>query len=87
MDLIVLVTPPDCLEALQKHVARMSVLCIAPDSGAAVLTLLGTGLVYLQDKCSHILVSTLDYPFFSTETVAALLELDVPLVADRKSVV
>ena len=40
MDLIVLVTPPDCLEALKKHVARMSVLCIAPDSGAAVLTLL-----------------------------------------------
>lgn len=80
MDLIVLVTPPDCLEALKKHVARMSVLCIAPDSGAAVLTLLGTGLVYLQDKCSRILVSTLDYPFFSTETVAALLEPDAPLL-------
>ena len=79
-DLIVLVTPPDCLEALKKHVTRMSALCIAPDSGAAISTLLRTGLVYLQDKCSRILVSTLDYPFFSPETVIALLKPEAPLL-------
>ncbi len=79
-DLVVLVTPPDCLEALKKHVARMSALCIAPDSGDAVPTLLRTGFLYLQDKCSRILVSTLDYPFFSAETAVALLEPDAPLL-------
>ncbi len=79
-DLIVLVTPPECLEALKKHVARMSVLCIAPDSGTTIPTLLSTGLVYLQEKCSCILASTLDYPFFSAETVLALLEPDAPLL-------
>jgi len=79
-DLVVLVTPPDHLEVLKKHVARMSALCIAPDSGATIPTLLSAGLVYLQDKCSRILVSTLDYPFFSAETVLALLEPDAPLL-------
>jgi len=49
-------------------------------AGAAALALLGTGLVYLQDKCSRILVSTLDYPFFSAETAVALLEPEAPLL-------
>ena len=79
-DLIVLATPPDYLEALRKHVARMNALCIAPDSGDAVPMLLRTGFLYLQDKCSRILVSTLDYPFFSAETAVALLEPEAPLL-------
>lgn len=79
-DLVVLVTPPDHLEALKKHVARMLALCIAPDSGATIPTLLSAGLVYLQNKCSRILVSTLDYPFFSAETVLDLLKPDTPLL-------
>lgn len=79
-DVVVLVSPAEHLEALKKHVAHMSALCIAPESDASLPGLLRAGLGYLQKKCERILLSLADFPFFSVESATAVLEAKVPLI-------
>lgn len=79
-DIVVLVSPSGHLEALKKHMAHLSALCIAPDSEASPFALLMTGLTYLRRKCARILVTPADYPFFSAETALAILKSQAPLI-------
>lgn len=79
-DCIVLVSHPENLDALKRHTAHMSVLCIASESTASNLELLRTGLVYLQKKCERILISPADYPFFSAETATTILAEQDPWI-------
>ena len=79
-DLVVLVSPPDCLDSLKKHVAHMSAFCIAPKSGSPSFLLLKEGLLHLQSKCERVLLASADYPFFSTDAAAAVLASNAPSV-------
>ncbi|RRD65619.1 NTP transferase domain-containing protein [Fretibacterium sp. OH1220_COT-178] len=79
-DLVVLVSPPDCLDSLKKHVAHMSAFCIAPKSGSPSFLLLREGLLHLQSKCERVLLASADYPFFSTDAAAAVLASNAPSV-------
>lgn len=72
-DVVILVTHPDLLEPLKKHVAHMSAFCLAPECDVSPMGLLRTGFLYFREKSERILVASADYPFFSAETAAAVL--------------
>ena len=87
-DTVILVTHPDHLESLKKHVAHMSAFCLASEPGASPLDLLRTGFLYFRERCERILVALADHPFFSVETAAAVLGSPLspirPLYAGRE---
>ncbi len=70
---IVVVCGEDC-HNVEKLVARMGVVCLRRELSpvAEMLDSVKTGLRYLQGKCRNVLVTPVDVPLFSVETVELL---------------
>lgn len=62
--------------APQKLVPSMDLIFLTAPPGAEMLDSIRQGLLYLQDKCSQVLVSYVDVPMFSKKTVQMLLEAE-----------
>ncbi len=75
---IVLLTPPTCLETLEKRMAHWGVLCL-PDHIQGRTA----ALEYLGAHCGQLLLVPSDVPFVSPATVAAVLECGLAPVRPR----
>lgn len=75
----------DALLALERHVARLGVVCLPayPQKNRPFerFDCVRAGLAYLEDKCARILVTPADIPLFTTRTVRLLLDSGAPLVS------
>ncbi|MGD9560177.1 MAG: NTP transferase domain-containing protein [Oscillospiraceae bacterium] len=69
------------LEAVEKHVARMGVVCLQNGcADAEMLDSVKIGLAYLQGKCERVQVTPVSVPLYTVETVKRLAALHEPLV-------
>lgn len=60
-------------DRLEKHVSHMGVVCLqCGEGGAQMLDCVKAGLVYLKGKCGGALITPVDVPLFSPETVQTL---------------
>jgi len=66
-------------DATEKNAARMSVVFLRNHRDAEMLDNVKKGLLYLQDKCSAALITHVDIPLFSVETVRALSLSEKPV--------
>lgn len=70
---VVLVSGDDH-DKLEKHVARMGAICLRNHTPAPeMLDSVKTGLEYLQGKCRRVLITPVDVPLFSADTVEKLI--------------
>ena len=71
---VVLVGGED-FEEMERHVAHMGVICLKNEGGPMVemLDSVKIGLAYLAGKCSRTLITPVDVPLFSMETVDRLV--------------
>lgn len=71
----------------EKLIPHMNVVFLHSSHTGEMLESIKTGLSYLQDKCSAVLISHTDVPLFSVETVKRLLEAEgeicVPVCGGR----
>lgn len=73
VDRVVLVGDSDNGE-LERHVSHMNAVCLRNgQDNAEMLDSVKTGLAYLQGKCSRVLVTPVDVPLFSEQTVQQLM--------------
>lgn len=59
---------------VEKLAAHMNLVFLHGHKNAGMLDNVKTGLAYLRDKCSAVLISRVDMPLFSVETVHKLME-------------
>lgn len=57
----------------EKLVSHMSLVFLHSSSTGEMLDSIKTGLSYLQDKCTQVLISPVDIPLFSIKTVQSLM--------------
>lgn len=61
-------------DKLSKHVGRRNVVLLQNEAPSAqMLDSAKTGLAYLQGKCEQVLITPVDIPLFSVDTVQALM--------------
>jgi molybdate transport repressor ModE-like protein len=60
----------------EKLAANMNVIFLYSRKDAEMLDSIKTGLVYLQNKCTGVMITHTDIPLFSVETVRALMAAD-----------
>lgn len=65
----------------KKLTAHMSLEFLESPGGADLLDNVKAGLAYLQDKCADVLISLVDVPLCSVETVRTLMEAEGPACA------
>lgn len=58
---------------IEKLVAHMNLVFLRSPGYAEMLDSIKTGLAYLQDKCTSVLISHVDVPLFSVKTIHALM--------------
>ena len=63
----------------EKIASRMNVVFLHGHGDAEMLDNVKTGLAYLRDKCSAAIITHVDVPLFSVETVRALVEAEGPV--------
>ena len=63
----------------EKLAAHMNVVYLPGSGEAEMLDNVKTGLNYLADKCSSVVITHVNVPLFSVETVRALLAADSPV--------
>lgn len=63
-------------EAPKKLVPFMNVVFLTVSSDGKMMDSIRQGLCYLQDKCTEVLISSVDVPMFSKKTVQMLLEAE-----------
>jgi molybdate transport repressor ModE-like protein len=70
-------------EKLEKHVARLKVVCLRNlNSGQTeMFESVKIGLQYLREKCDQVLVTPVDVPLFTLDTVEALIQSGEKLAA------
>jgi molybdate transport repressor ModE-like protein len=81
-DLIVVVSGNNP-EKLEKHVARLKVVCLRNQHSTQteMFESVKIGLRYLQEKCDQVLVTPVDVPLFTLDTVEALIQSGEELAA------
>ena len=60
----------------EKLAAHLNVIFLHNRKGAEMLDNVKTGLVYLQDKCTAVMITHTDIPLFSVKTVRTLMGAD-----------
>jgi molybdate transport repressor ModE-like protein len=63
----------------EKLVSRMNLVFLRSPSTAEMLDSVKTGLAYLQDECTSVLITHVDVPLFSVNTVHALMAAEGPV--------
>jgi len=61
-------------EVPKKLVPSMNLIFLTASAEGEMLDSIKTGLTYLQDKCTEVLIATVDVPMFSIQTVQSLLK-------------
>ena len=61
-------------ELPQKFVSSMNLIFLTVPTGGEMLDSIRQGLQYLQNKCTEVIISYVDVPMFSLQTVRALLD-------------
>lgn len=70
--IVVVVSDPEQHD-MEKHLARMPVVFLQGDDSREMLYNVQTGLSYLENQCERVLVTPVNIPLFSVETVKTLL--------------
>lgn len=75
---IVIVTDESSFSEVEKHTARMGTLCLCQTekNGCEMIDFAKTGLQYLQKKCDVVLLTPVDTPLFTAQTVQRLLQAE-----------
>lgn len=60
----------------QKFVSSMNLIFLTVPANGEMLDSIRQGLLYLQDKCTEVIISYVDVPMFSKKTLQILLEAD-----------
>lgn len=68
---IVLVLNAD-MKRLERQAAQLQVVCLHGQEGAEMFHSIQLGLAYLQGKCEKVLITPVDVPLFTADTIRAL---------------
>ena len=78
IDSIVIVCDDDGCKT-EKLASHMNVVFLHNSGDAEMLDNIKTGLAYLQDKCTAVIITHVDVPLFSIETVRHLIAAEGPI--------
>lgn len=81
VDPIIVVADHQSFAQVEKHTARMGVLCLSNQElgGRQMIDFAKIGLQYLQNKCDKILIAPINTPLFTADTLDRLMQSDAKI--------